>query len=268
MGKEGIGHDRLFKELISTFFEEFMILFFPEIYEELDFQEVRFLQQEIFTDVTKGERHEVDLLVEAKWKEDDSIIIVHIEPQSTSEKKFNERMFNYFSRIYQKYERKIIPIAIFSYDKHRNEPNSFAISFPFKTILEFSYFTIELKKQNWRKFIHQNNPVAAALLSKMGYTDDERVKVKLEFFKLLTKLKLDKARETLIAGFFESCLQLNDDEEKVFFEEVKKMDKKERDEVMEIMTSYERKGLEKGIEKGIEKGRKAGIEEGILQVAK
>src|SRR5690554_3727846 len=144
-------------------------------------------------------------------------------------------------------------------------------------IIMFVYFrkkpiyeidSIELKKQNWRKFIHQNNPVAAALLSKMGYTVDERVKVKLEFFKLLTRLELDKARETLITGFFESYLQLNDEEEKVFFEEVKKMDKKERDEVMEIMTSYERKGMEKGIEKGIEKGRKAGIEEGILQVAK
>ncbi|TCP18993.1 hypothetical protein EV207_1681 [Scopulibacillus darangshiensis] len=31
-----IDHDRLFKELIHTFFEEFMLLFFPSIYEEID----------------------------------------------------------------------------------------------------------------------------------------------------------------------------------------------------------------------------------------
>jgi hypothetical protein len=28
---------------------------------------------------------------------------------------------------------------------------------------------------DWRDYIYSNNPVAAALISKMGYTDNERV---------------------------------------------------------------------------------------------
>ena len=60
-----------------------MILFFPDIHEDLDFQEVRFLQQELLTDVTEGEIHRVDLLVETKLKGQNSIVIIHMEPQAS-----------------------------------------------------------------------------------------------------------------------------------------------------------------------------------------
>ncbi|KHF31035.1 hypothetical protein LR68_00525 [Anoxybacillus sp. BCO1] len=63
-----IDHDRLFKELITTFFEEFLLLFFPHVHEHIDFQHVSFLSEELFTDVTVGEKYRVDLLVETKLK--------------------------------------------------------------------------------------------------------------------------------------------------------------------------------------------------------
>ena len=34
VAKQRIDHDRLFKELLSTFFEEFLLLFFPHVYEQ------------------------------------------------------------------------------------------------------------------------------------------------------------------------------------------------------------------------------------------
>lgn len=51
-------HDRLFKELIQTFFEEFIEGFFPEIYPQINFSSIKFLEQEVFTDIIKGERLE------------------------------------------------------------------------------------------------------------------------------------------------------------------------------------------------------------------
>ncbi len=53
-----IDHDRLFKELIQTFFEEFIVLFFPMMHEHIDFRHVSFLSEELFTDVTAGEKTE------------------------------------------------------------------------------------------------------------------------------------------------------------------------------------------------------------------
>ncbi|UTW69540.1 hypothetical protein KHA80_22820 [Anaerobacillus sp. HL2] len=76
-------HDRWFKELIETFFEEFILsLFFPQIYEHLDYQYLTFLNQEIFTDIIHGDKRTVDLLIQTKLRGDDALVIVHIEPQA------------------------------------------------------------------------------------------------------------------------------------------------------------------------------------------
>ncbi|WP_338835715.1 hypothetical protein [Neomoorella thermoacetica] len=40
-----IDHDRLFKELLTTFFREFMELFFPEAHALIDYSDTRFLTQ-------------------------------------------------------------------------------------------------------------------------------------------------------------------------------------------------------------------------------
>jgi hypothetical protein len=53
---ENIDHHRLFKELISTFFIEFIEPFFPEVLKYLDTNSVTLLDREIFTDVTAEDK--------------------------------------------------------------------------------------------------------------------------------------------------------------------------------------------------------------------
>jgi hypothetical protein len=77
---ESIDHDRLFKELIETFFTEFVALFFPDAYQEIDLTHLNFLQQEVFTDVTAGEKHVVDLLVETMLRDENGLILIHGKP--------------------------------------------------------------------------------------------------------------------------------------------------------------------------------------------
>ena len=55
---------------------------------------------------------------------------------------------------------------------------------------QFYFLSVELKKQNWRNYIRHDNPVAAALLSKMGYPKNECIEVKKEFFKMLIRLHI------------------------------------------------------------------------------
>lgn len=50
-------HDRLFKELVQTFFQEFMEAFFPQEYTAIDFNSVKFLSQEVFTDFPNEKAH-------------------------------------------------------------------------------------------------------------------------------------------------------------------------------------------------------------------
>jgi hypothetical protein len=49
-----IDHDRLFKELLTTFFVEFLDLFLPEVCAYLEQDSTEFLDKEVFTDVTSG----------------------------------------------------------------------------------------------------------------------------------------------------------------------------------------------------------------------
>ena len=47
----------------------------------------------------------------------ETAIIVHIEPQSSYPSHFNQGMFQYYSLLYNKLRKLILPIAVFSYDK-------------------------------------------------------------------------------------------------------------------------------------------------------
>ena len=246
MSKNQIDHDRMFKELLETFFAEFMKLFFIEASQAIDFSHIRFMQQEIFTDVTAGEKHEVDILVETRLKEDPGLILIHVEPQAYVQRNFNQRMFVYFSRLFEKYQRKILPIVVFSYDQTRDEPDRFELGFPLLPVLSFNFYKLELRKLHWREYMYSDNPIAAALLSKMGFSPEEKVQVKIEFMRMLARMKLDPARMVLLGGFFETYLKLNHLEEEEYCRELDKLDRKEADTIMQITTSWHEKGWAEG----------------------
>jgi predicted transposase/invertase (TIGR01784 family) len=250
-----IHHDQLFKQLIHTFFAEFLELFFPEVHPHIDFSTIKPLSEEMFTDLIEGESRRADIVIEAKLKGLDTLIIIHVEPQSYGQPDFHERMYHYFSLLYNKYRKPILPIAIFSYDEKRYERNEFTITFPFFHVLSFQFLMLELRKMNWRHFIHSNNPVAAALLSKMGYTDMEKVQVKREFLRMLVKMELNPAKMELINGFFETYLSLNEEEERELMEEIKQLNQDEAEQILKLPNSWKEKGIKEGIEKGIEKGK-------------
>ena len=254
---ERIDHDRLFKELLQTFWGEFVELFFPQVYQAIDLKHIKFLQQEVFTDVTRGDKHRVDILVETRLKGEPGIILVHVENQASVQTEFAERMFIYFSRLYQEHRCRILPIAVFSYPEKRDEPDNFKLELPFLSVLNFHFLTLELKKQPWRNYIRGSNPVAAALLSQMGYQEKERVQVKLEFLRMLVRMELDPARMTLLTGFFETYLRLNEVEERKLEEAMGKIDEKEARKMIEITTSWEEKGRVKGKTEGKVEGELA-----------
>ncbi|MDH6097664.1 Rpn family recombination-promoting nuclease/putative transposase, partial [Anabaenopsis sp. FSS-46] len=77
-----IDHDRLFKELISTFFVEFLELFLPQVVREIDRESIQFLPQEVFNDVTSGDKKEIDLLAQVRYQQQETYFLIHVENQS------------------------------------------------------------------------------------------------------------------------------------------------------------------------------------------
>lgn len=208
--KDPIDHDRLFKELLTTFFSEFIDLFLPQVMAYLDPATLVAVDKEVFTDVTSGEKHEADIVMRAKFKGADTFFLVHVENQSSRDYSMGKRMFTYFARFHESYGLPVYPIVLFSYDKPLDvEPDRYEVVFPDKKVLEFSYAVIQLNRLNWRDYLNRPNPVASALMSKMQIAPPDRVKVKLECIRMLAGLKLNPARTQLISGFVGQYLRLN-----------------------------------------------------------
>ncbi|PRR70696.1 Rpn family recombination-promoting nuclease/putative transposase [Neomoorella humiferrea] len=163
----------------------------------IDYTNTRFLTQEVITDITAGDKHYVDILAEVKIKGEDGCVLVHIEPQAYRQANFARRMFIYFSRLYEKHQKRVLPIAVFAHDSKAEETNRHEVEFPFLKVLQFEFYKVQLKRLPWRQYINSNNPVAAALLSKMDYSPRERVQVKIEFLRLLTRMQVDPVSSTL-----------------------------------------------------------------------
>ncbi len=242
-----IDHDRLFKELLSTFFIEFIQLFFPDVMNYLEPDSVTFLDKEVFTDVTAGEKYETDLLVQAQFQCQSSYFLIHIENQAKSQTNFNKRMFRYFARLHEKYDLPIYPVVIFSYDQPLlAADDSYQLEFPDFKVLEFNYKVVQLNRLNWRDFLNQPNPVAAALMAKMQIATEDRPLVKAECLRLLVTLRLDSAKMQLISGFIDTYLNLNESEEKAFRDEIGTIESEEKEQVMQIVTSWMRTGIQQG----------------------
>ena len=242
-----IDHDRLFKELLTTFFTEFVALFLPDMSRYLDTSHIEFLDKEVFTDVTTGDKHEVDLVAKVRFQGADAFFLIHVENQATRQTQFPGRMFQYFARLHEKYALPIYPVVLFSYDyPRRREPSQYRVAFPGFTVNQFRYRVIQLNRLNWRDYMRQPNPVASALMAKMQIAPKERPKVKLECLRLLATLRLSPAKMHLISGFVDTYLKLTAAEQLAFQIELTQVAPQEQEEVMQIVTSWMEEGIEKG----------------------
>ncbi len=195
-------------------------------------------------------------------------VIIDCEHQSSAQANFHRRMFFYFAQLHREYLEPVYPIAIFSFEEpNRQERDKYRVKLPGLDVLEFNFLKIQLNQLNWRDFLKQKNPVAAALMSKMKIAPAERAKVKVECLRAIATLKLDPARVSILSGFVDTYLSLNTREEAEFDREVASIKKEtEKEKVMQIVTSWMERGIEQGLEQGLEQGEQKATLKSVLRV--
>ncbi|MGR3279235.1 Rpn family recombination-promoting nuclease/putative transposase [Acaryochloris marina NIES-2412] len=242
-----IDHDGLFKELIETFFWEFLELFLPQVLDYVEHGPVIFLSQEVYSSIGAEEKRIIDLLAQVQFRGQESYFLFHIEPKSSDQPDFEKRMFYYFGRLHEKHDLPIYPVVIFSYDSPRKAAeSSYKVDFPDFQVLQFNFQAIQLNRLNWRDYLRQNNPVASALMAKMQIAREDRPQVKVDCLRMLATLQLDPARTEFISQFVDTYLRLEANEEQRFQAEVDRLESGEREAIMQTLTSWEEKGWQKG----------------------
>ena len=173
-----IGHDRLFKELLTTFFVEFLELFFPKLAATLERDSIEFLPQEVFVDILDGVEFVADIIVKARFKGSAAFFLIHVEHQSTAPAAFVRRFFRYHLAFYWKYGLPIYPIVIYSHEApKKKQPNVYRVKFADGEVLRFTYRVVQLNRLPWRRFINSDNAVASALMARMKVAEIGRAHV-------------------------------------------------------------------------------------------
>lgn len=221
-------------------------------------------------DIVGGEARSLDLLLETRFREDQAYVLLHLEPQSYRDEDFQERMFIYFSRLFERHRKEyrlIIPIAVFTMDDIRPEPDTLTIALPYQEILRFQFLQVKLKSKNWRDYVNSDNPVAAALLGKMSYNKKESRQLRTAYLRMLLRLqgRLDTARLALIMSVADLYYPSTPVEDEGILQEIVEQNMEEGAILMELMPAWKRWGYEEGIEQGLLKGLERGIEQGIEQ---
>jgi predicted transposase/invertase (TIGR01784 family) len=93
-----MGHDQRFKEFLHAFLRDFLKLFYPRVEKRLEFENVEFLDSEVFTELHDGSRREADVVAKLRTRDGNpELVLIHVEIQLRPQRDVNERMFEYYS---------------------------------------------------------------------------------------------------------------------------------------------------------------------------
>jgi len=244
-------HDQIFKQVIESFFREFLELFFPDEAQQIDFDRIEFLRDEMFTELIVGDWKHLDLVAKVGLTiGEEKFVLIHIEIQSFRQADFAERMYFYYSQLMLRHRREILPIAIFA-DQARwrtQIPNRFEIQAIGRPVLQFEYQQIKLKHLDYRTYLRSGSPLAYALMTKMTYNRKDHVRLKADFLRLMLNSAANPAKQRILFQFIETYMPL-DTTEQVDFRKLLSTQLKSQS-VANMITIYEQEGIEKGIKLG------------------
>ena len=217
--KEKSDFDQLCKRLVKEFFKEFLDFFFPKLKKKIDFNEVHFIDKELYSGQIEGEKTISDILAEVKLLDgEEEIVLLHFEFQSNKETNFSARMFDYYIDIWREYRKRIFACALFideSLTWRIPVSDTFEMEF-MGTKIFYKYHLRKSKDYNYRDYLEHENPITAALMARMDFGGDSKALVKAEALKKLKKYSLTPLQQEILANFIERLLFLNDEEKQEF----------------------------------------------------
>lgn len=261
------------KDIIEDFTEEFFSFYLPEIHRKIDFEQgVKFLDRELNEIVSDSDniKREADRLFEVFLKNGEATwILIHIEVQSYRDHTFAERMYVYYYRIFDKYRRKVVSIAVYIDGNRDFRPDSFKaeqfgcsmhFTFPVIKLLDFEDQEEELA-QNPNPFAVVTRVQLAKLRSERD--PDQRYSFRMALTKELYDREYTKEQVIRLYRFIDYILTLPKPEALQFRKELEEFEEGRK---MPYMTSTERIAREEGMMQGISKGQLESLQEAVQDI--
>ncbi len=245
--------DSPWKEALETYVEDFFAFFFPGIHNAIDWTHPPvFLDKEFQQVVSASEvgRRLVDKLVQV-WRRDgsDAWVLVHAEIQNSPEPAFAQRMFVYNYRIFDRFERDVVSLAVLGDTTASWLPTMYArdlwgcrVEFTYPVVKLHDYRTVRASLEEDR------NPFAMVVLAHLGAQDTRgnpptRLAVKVALTRRLYNRGYDRAQIVTLYRLIDWLLDLPEAQEKLFWNEIAALEEEKK---MVYVTSIERMGLARG----------------------
>ncbi|MFN6539778.1 MAG: Rpn family recombination-promoting nuclease/putative transposase [Nostoc sp. EkiNYC01] len=246
-------YDSPWKDILQTYFPEFMQFFFPSAYNEIDWtKEIEFLDKELMEAVKDAEigRRFADKLVKLYLKNgQQEWVLIHVEVQSQEESDFAARIYNYNYRIYDRYKKTVASFAILGDERPNWRPAQFGYSL-FGCELNFKFPIVKLVDYQERlsELENESNPFATVVMAHLAALNtqsnrNERKVQKLALVRRLYEQGLRQQDVLNLVAFIDWMLTLPLDLEQQFKLEVQQL---EAERTMKYVTSFERSGIEIG----------------------
>ena len=257
-------HDQRWKLVLWKFFAEFMELFFPDVAEKLNFEGIKLVDKELFTDLPEGSRREPDLIVEAHTKDGESeIVLVHIEIQAAREQNVPRRMWEYYCLLRLRLKLPVFPIVVYLAKGTGGIVREEYVEAIFgQAISTFRYSAIGLPDLSADEYLEKGNALSPALSALMQSETMDRVRRKFRALERLMQSNVDDAGRWLLVDVVERYLELTPPESEEVNEMVKGLKTLDSEE---YITIWEERAFRKGRKQGKVEGREEGREEGIAQ---
>lgn len=262
--------DILWKSIIQEMFPEFLLFFAPEIYEQVNFEKAPvFLEQELhkITPKNESQNRRCDSLIKLHFKNgQEKWFLVHVEVQGYYDKRFAKRMFQYYYRIFDKYDKSIYALALYTDNEPSFKPQRFQTTF-FSTQLTYTFQAYKVLEQQEEHLLQSSNPFAFAILAgvyaiKSKEEKDQAVYFKSKLIRLLLQQGLSKSEIEKLFIFIENLITLNPRENQLFQERIEQLHRKE---IENMGLTLEGSGFAKYWE---EQGMKKGKYEASMEIAK
>ncbi|QNL48125.1 hypothetical protein H8S90_15065 [Olivibacter sp. SDN3] len=265
--------DLLWKGILEEVFDDFLRFMHENADEVYDLNRgVTFLDKELEQLFPpEGEEFSpkvVDKLVQVYSRSgEEEWILVHVEVQGRYHKNFSERMFTYYYRILDKYNRPITAYAIFTDAGKVKRPSSYETEHQ-GTSIRYRFNTYHIALQDDEDLQANDNPFAmVALTAKMAFAgkgirgaqarDIALLDLKLQVLRRLVEKKLENKKIRALMNFLKYYVRFENEENLIIFE--KQIEEiTGRSEIMGIEELLLDRATKQGIQKGERKGERRG----------
>ena len=254
-------YDSPWKEALERYFPEFVAFFFPLVHAAIDWQRgYTFLDKElqkVVRDAKLGRRL-ADKLVRVFGKDGrEGWLLVHIEVQGQTDPAFGKRMYVYNYRLFDRYDRPVISLAVLCDTSPDWRPHRFgyerwgcevSIRFPMVKLLDY--------RNDWSALEQSRNPFAVLVIChlKTQETADheqDRYRWKLRLIKSLYERGYQRQDILELFRFIDWMMQLPAALEDRLWVELRVHEEAQK---VTYITSVERIGIKKGIQQGVQQG--------------